>query len=309
VDRDATGPQVPEANLLDPAWLARLAPDRLFSLRGRIAVVTGAAGGIGSWLSAGFGLAGARLLVTDREDEGLVSIASDLKALGVEAAAFPCDLDAEDAAQRVVGAAVDRFGGLDVLVNNAGINRRVPMLEVDADLLARIWRVDYTRCYELSQAAARVMQARGGGSIIHIGSVNNVFGLEDVSMLGPTKAALSQLAKGMTVELARFGIRTNVLAPGFMDTPMNATHWEHPTRAPWIFDRTPMSRPGHAAELVGAALLLASPAGSYISGQTIYVDGGVTSGSRWNVAPGTGLIEYQAWVAAGRPIHDFDGPA
>jgi NAD(P)-dependent dehydrogenase (short-subunit alcohol dehydrogenase family) len=180
------------------------------------------------------------------------------------------------------------------------------MLDVDRELHEEIWRIDYTRCYELSQAAARVMKEQGGGSIIHIGSLNNQVGLEDVSMLGPTKAALSQLAKVMTVELARFGIRTNVLAPGFMDTPMNATHWEHPTRAPWIFDRTPMSRPGHPAELVGTAVLLASPAGSFISGQTIYVDGGLTAGSRWNEGPGSGLATYRAWVAAGKPYREFE---
>jgi NAD(P)-dependent dehydrogenase (short-subunit alcohol dehydrogenase family) len=193
-----------------------------------------------------------------------------------------------------------------VLVNNAGINRRLPMLEVDDELLERIWRVDYTRCYQLAREAARVMKEAGGGSIIHIGSINNLIGLEDVSMLGPTKAALSQLAKAMTVELAHLGIRTNVLAPGFLDTPMNATHWDDPTRGPWIMDRTPMHRPGHPAELVGAALLLASAAGSYVSGQTIYIDGGITAGSRWNVSPGTGLEAFREWAAEGRPVDEFE---
>ena len=165
-------------------------------------------------------------------------------------------------------------------------------------LLEHIWKVDYTRCYELSQAAVRVMMRQGdGGSIIQISSLNNAVGLEDVSILGPTKAALSQLAKGMTVEFGRFGIRTNALAPGFMDTPMNGSHWTHETRAPWIMDRTPMCRPGQPVELVGTCLLLASDAGSFISGQTIYVDGGFLAGSRWNVAPGTGLATYRGLVS------------
>jgi gluconate 5-dehydrogenase len=193
-----------------------------------------------------------------------------------------------------------------VLVNNAGVNERVSMLEVQPDLLERIWRVDYIRCYQLAQAAARAMIDSGGGSIIHVGSINNVIGLEDVSMLGPTKAALSQLAKAMTVELAHLGIRTNVLAPGFLDTPMNATHWDDATRGPWIMDRTPMNRPGHPAELVGTALLLASPAGSFLSGQTIYVDGGITAGSRWNVPSRAGLEAFRAWVAEGRPLDEFE---
>jgi NAD(P)-dependent dehydrogenase (short-subunit alcohol dehydrogenase family) len=87
-----------------------------------------------------------------------------------------------------------------------------------------------------------------------------------------------------------------------MDTPMNATHWTHPTRAPWILSRTPMGRPGHPAELVGAALFLASDAGSFVSGQTMYVDGGLTAGSRWNVDPGEGARMYDRWRAAGSPI-------
>lgn len=101
----------------------------------------------------------------------------------------------------------------------------------------------------------------------------------------------------MTVEFAHLGVRTNALAPGFMATPMNAGHWSHETRAPWIMDRTPMCRPGHPAELVGTCLLLASDAGSFISGQTIYVDGGMLAGSRWNVAPGTGLNTYRELAA------------
>jgi len=184
--------------MLEAKWLTRLDPGRLFSLQGQVAVVTGAAGGVGRWLSAGFGLAGASLLVTDRADEELDRLADELAGLGIVAEAFACELAAPDAAERVVEAAVDRLGRVDVLVNNAGINRRIPMLEVDADVLDEIWRVDYIRCYQLSQAAARVMISQGGGSIIHVGSVNNVVGLEDVSMLGPTKAALSQLAKTMT---------------------------------------------------------------------------------------------------------------
>jgi NAD(P)-dependent dehydrogenase (short-subunit alcohol dehydrogenase family) len=294
--------------VLDATWLARLAPERLFSLEGRVAIVTGAAGGIGRWLSAGFGAAGAAILATDVDGPGLDALERELAAAGMRVATFPCDVAEDDAPERIVDAAVARLGRLDILVNNAGINRRIPMLDVDVDLLRHIWEVDFIRCYQLSQAAARVMVDGGGGSIIHVGSLNTQFGLEDVSMLGPTKAALSQLAKAMTVEFVHLGIRTNTLAPGFMDTPMNATHWTHETRAPWIFDRVPMGRPGHPAELVGTALLLASPAASFISGQTIYVDGGFTAGSRWNVPPGSGVTAYLAWRRAGSPIPEFEPP-
>jgi NAD(P)-dependent dehydrogenase (short-subunit alcohol dehydrogenase family) len=266
-----------------------LAPAKLFSLEGKVAVVTGAAGGIGAWLSAGLARAGATVLLTDREEAPTAAVGEALHAHGLKGSALAVDLEDADAAQRIVGAAVDRHGRLDILVNNAGINTRVSMLEVTPELLDHIWKVDYLRCYELSQAAVRVMIPQGGGAIIHTSSLNSQIGLEDVSVMGPTKAALSQLAKAMTVEFAHLGIRTNAIAPGFMATPMNATHWTHETRAPWIMDRTPMCRPGHPAELVGACLLLASDAGAFISGQTIYVDGGFLAGSRWNVPPGAGL--------------------
>lgn len=282
----------------DDEWLERLQPTRLFDLMGKVAIVTGGAGGIGRWLSAGLARAGATVVVTDREAEATHAVATALTAAGLHAEALVVDLEEDDAASRIVGGTVRRLGRIDVLVNNAGINRRLPMLDVTKAELEHVWKVDYIRCYELSQAAARAMIGQGGGAIIQISSLNSAVGLEDVSMLGPTKAALSQLAKGMTIEFGHLGVRTNALAPGFMATPMNAGHWTHETRATWIMDRTPMCRPGHPAELVGTCLLLASDAGSFISGQTIFVDGGFTAGSRWNVPPGTGLAAYREAILA-----------
>jgi NAD(P)-dependent dehydrogenase (short-subunit alcohol dehydrogenase family) len=272
----------------DPEWLARVMLPRLYSLDGRVAVVTGAAGGIGRWLSLGLGAAGASVLATDIDPGPVERVCDALRRRGIVAHGVAVDLAEDDAPGQIVRAAADRFGRLDILVNNAGVNRRVPILDVTSELLDHIWKVDYSACYWLSREAARIMIAQGGGAILHIGSVNRDVGLEDVSLIGPTKAALGQLARVQAVEWARFGIRANVLAPGFMATPMNATHWTDPTRGPWIMDRTPMCRPGHPAELVGAALLLVSDAGSFITGQTICVDGGFTAGSRWNVAPLTG---------------------
>jgi NAD(P)-dependent dehydrogenase (short-subunit alcohol dehydrogenase family) len=278
----------------DSTWLQQLAPDRLFSLAGRVAVVTGAAGGIGRWLSAGMAAAGARVLMTDRVDRAGDAMKDGWADRGWTGAVSRCDLEDADAAERIVHAAIDAFGRVDILINNAGINQRVPMLEVTPELLAHIWEIDYIRSYQLAQVAARKMIEQGnGGAIVHISSLNTAVGLEDVSLLGPTKAALSQLSKGMAIELAHHGIRTNAIAPGFMATPINATHWDDPTRASWIFGRTPMCRPGHPAELVGTCLLLVSDAGSFITGQTMFVDGGFTAGSRWNVAPEYGLDTFR----------------
>ncbi|HEU5432159.1 MAG TPA: SDR family oxidoreductase [Thermomicrobiales bacterium] len=291
---NAAAPSPAGADAFEPDWLARLEPATLFSLAGKVAVVTGAAGGIGRWLAAGLAAAGASVLLTDRDDAKLRVVAAALTNRRLDVAASVVDLDREDAAGAIVAAAGERFGRIDILINNAGVNRRLPMLEVSSALLRHIWEIDFIRCYELAQAAARRMAEQGdGGAILHISSLNAAMGLEDVSLLGPTKAALSQLAKGMAIELAPYGIRTNAIAPGFMATPMNATHWDDPTRAPWIMGRTPLCRPGHPAELVGACLLLVSDAGSFITGQTLYVDGGFTAGSAWNVAPDAGLETFR----------------
>jgi NAD(P)-dependent dehydrogenase (short-subunit alcohol dehydrogenase family) len=264
----------------DPDAIRALAPGRAFSLEGKTAVVTGAAGGIGRWLAAGLGAAGASVLVTDVDRDALDDLAETLTAAKVEASAFPCDLGEDDAPQRIVEAAVERLGGLDVLVNNAAVNRRLPILEMDRETWDLITTIDLKVPYFLSQAAARVMRGRGG-SIVNISSINFTYGLEHISVYGPAKAGLSQLTRVMALEWAQYGIRTNAIAPGYMDTPLAAPIWADADISRWIFNRVPMKRPGQPSELVGACQLLASDAGSFITGQTFILDGGFMAGGRW----------------------------
>jgi NAD(P)-dependent dehydrogenase (short-subunit alcohol dehydrogenase family) len=276
----------------DASVLESLAPARLFGLDGAVTVITGASGGVGRWLAAGFAAAGASLLLTDVAPSPMDGIAAALRAAGTRVEELVVDLDDEPAPAAIVAAAVERLGRVDALVNNAGVNRRVAILDVEPAQLDWIWRTNFRQPYLLAQAAARHMAGRSGGAIIHITSITATTGIEDLSLYSPTKAALTQLTRVMAVEWSRFGIRTNAVAPGFLATPMNATHWSHPTRAPWIMERIPMCRPGDPSEVVGACLLLASDAGSYICGQTIFVDGGFLAGSRWDDLPGTGLRTY-----------------
>jgi len=264
-----------------PEAIHALAPSSLFSLQGRVAVVTGAAGGIGRWLAAGLGAAGASVVVTDVVEEQLHEARDGLEAAGIGVVAAAIDLDADDAPDRVVGAALDAFGRLDVLVNNAAVNRRMPILDMDVATWDLITRLDLRVPYFLAQRAAREMIAQGGGSIISISSLNAVYGLEHISVYGPAKAGLSQLTRVMALEWAQYGIRANAIAPGFMDTPLAAPIWADPDVSRWIMNRVPAQRPGLPAELVGACLLLASDAGSFLSGQTIFVDGGALAGGRW----------------------------
>jgi NAD(P)-dependent dehydrogenase (short-subunit alcohol dehydrogenase family) len=267
---------------LDPAAVGSLAPASLFSLDGRVAVVTGAAGGIGRWLAAGLGAAGASVLVTDVDEAGLGEALALLEAAGIEAAELAADLGEDDAPDRVVETALERFGGLHVLVNNAAVNRRMPIFDMDPETWDWITRIDLRVPYFLSQRAARTMVEQGqGGSIVNISSLNAAYALEQISVYGPAKAGLSQLTRVMALEWSQHGIRANAIAPGFMDTPLAAPIWANPDISRWIHNRVPLERPGRPDELVGACLLLASDAGSFLTGQTLYVDGGALAGGRW----------------------------
>jgi NAD(P)-dependent dehydrogenase (short-subunit alcohol dehydrogenase family) len=267
---------------LDVERIRSLAPGSLFSLAGRVAVVTGAAGGIGRWLAAGLGAAGASLLVTDLDEPGLEGLRADLEESGIEAASLVADLGQDDAPDRIVEAARQRFGRLHVVVNNAAVNRRMPILEMDSETWDWITRIDLRLPYFLSQRAARAMIEQGeGGAIVNISSLNAAYALEQISVYGPAKAGLSQLTRVMALEWAPYGVRANAIAPGFMDTPLAAPIWADADMRRWIFNRVPLERPGRPDELIGACLLLASDAGSFLTGQTLFVDGGALAGGRW----------------------------
>lgn len=267
--------------MLDAEAVRRLAPADSFRLEGKTAVVTGAAGGIGRWLAAGLGMAGARVLATDLDAEGLDSLVQVLGEVGVEAAALACDLGEDDAPEEIVGRCLERFARLDVLVNCAAVNRRLPILDMDHDTYDWIMRIDLRQPYFLSRAAAEVMRGSGGGAIVNISSINFQYGLEQISVYGPAKAGLSQLTRVMALEWAPYGIRANAIAPGYMDTPLAAPLWADADRSRWILNRVPMKRPGRPDELVGTCQLLASEAGSFITGQTFVVDGGFMAGGQW----------------------------
>jgi len=262
--------------------VAGLHPEALFGLKDKVAIVTGAGGGLGAWLSAGLAAAGASVLMTDHPRSSMRETADAIRQSGATVREYQCDLMDSDAAEHIVEAAVAEFGGVDVLVNNAGTNRREPIFEVSRQTWELISTVDLRLPYELSRAAAKVMVERGsGGSIIHIGSLNNAIGLQGVSVYGAHKAALCQLAKSMAIEWASYRIRVNALCPGFMLTPLSKPLWDDPQKGTWILDRSLLRRPGYPEELIGPLLLLASEAGSFITGQAIYVEGGWLAGTSW----------------------------
>jgi NAD(P)-dependent dehydrogenase (short-subunit alcohol dehydrogenase family) len=268
---------------LQPANMPCLRPEALFSLQDKVAIVTGAAGGLGAWFSAGLAAAGARVLLTDHPQFLTAATGAVIRESGGAVHEYACDLLEDRAAEQIVDAAISQFGRVDVLVNNAGTNRREPIFEVTRETWNRIADIDLRIPYELSRAVAKTIAERGkGGSIVQIGSLNNAIGLEGVSVYGAHKAALCQLAKSMAIEWAKYDIRVNALSPGFMLTPLSKPLWDDPQKGPWILERSLLKRPGYPEELIGCLLLLASNAGSFITGQTFYVEGGWLAGTPWS---------------------------
>jgi len=264
--------------------LGRLRPDALFGLDGRVAVVTGAGGGLGAWLAAGLAAAGAHVVLSDHPRSSVEAPIAAIAAGGGRVDALQLDLLEDGAPQRLVDEVRERHGRVDVLVNNAGVNRREPIFAVARESWDLIGALNLRVPFELSRAAAASMVETGGGSIVHIGSLNNAIGLQGVSVYGAHKAGLCQLAKAMAVEWAEHRIRVNALCPGFMLTPLSKPLWDDPVRGGWILERSLLRRPGYPEELVGTCLLLASDAGSFITGQTAYVDGGWLAGTPWDAA-------------------------
>jgi 2-deoxy-D-gluconate 3-dehydrogenase len=255
--------------------------ERLFSLHSKTALITGAGGGIGQVLAVALAEAGAVVGLHDITTDRLAETQRAVEAAGRQTIVLAADLQDVDACRHLIANAHAALGRLDVLVNCAAMNRRKPIADVTQDDFDTIVAVNLRSIYFLSQAAQPIMRAQGGGKIIHVGSINSFYGLDTVSVYGLAKGALAQLTKVMAVEWAKDNIQVNCIAPGFMDTPLSKPVWADKRRATWLRSRIPARRPGQPEELLGVFLLLASPASSYLTGQTIVVDGGFLAGGSW----------------------------
>jgi NAD(P)-dependent dehydrogenase (short-subunit alcohol dehydrogenase family) len=215
-----------------------------------------------------------------RRIDRLAALRDAIAADGVAADVFPAELSDLAQVRGLAEAVVARLGRVDVLVNCAGMNRRQPIDEVTPETYDEIMNANLRSAYFLSQAVVPHMAAQGGGKIVHIGSINVAVGLQSVSVYGLTKSALAQTTKVMAVEWAERNVQVNCLCPGFIETELTQPLWQSDRRR-WIIDRQPIKRPGQPDDLVGMCLYLASPASSFTTGQTFYVDGGFLAGSPW----------------------------
>jgi gluconate 5-dehydrogenase len=250
---------------------------QLFDLTGRTALVTGSSRGLGFAIAEGLAAAGARIVLNGVDAARLADSAAALRGKGYAIEAYAFDVCDEGA---VVGAfdQLDAAGiEVDILVNNAGVQFRKPMVELATEDWRRVIETNLTSAFVVGREAARRMIPRGRGKVINIGSLTSELARATVAPYTVAKGGIKMLTRAMTAEWAGHNIQANAIGPGYMLTDMNQALIHNPSFDAWVKGRTPAGRWGRPEELVGVAVFLASSASDYVSGQIIYVDGGMVS--------------------------------
>jgi 2-deoxy-D-gluconate 3-dehydrogenase len=249
-----------------------------FDLKGKVALVTGGNGGIGLGIATGLAQAGADVAIAGRNQAKNASALAGLKALGGRAIALVADVNDGDQVRRMIADAVKAFGGLDILVANAGINIRKPPQDYSAEEWHRIVDTNLTSVFACCQAAYPEMKRRGGGKIVTIGSMTSIFGFDVGPVYAATKGAVVQLTKSLAAAWANDGIQVNSILPGFIDTELTqGARRNIPGMHERVVNRTPARRWGEPADLAGAAVFFSSRASDFVTGTALPVDGGFSS--------------------------------
>lgn len=247
----------------------------LFSLASKRVLITGSGRGIGFLMAKGLAEAGAEVIINATTQQGAESAADKLRAAGYQAHAVAFDVTQSSEVNAAVEQIESQIGAIDVLVNNAGIQRRRPFLEFPEQDWNDVIAVNQTAVFLVSQAVARRMTERQRGKIINIGSMQSELGRDTITPYAASKGAVTMLTRGMCVELARHNIQVNAIAPGYFKTEMTQALADDEAFTAWLTKRTPAARWGNPEELIGAAVFLASKASDFVNGHLLFVDGGM----------------------------------
>jgi len=251
----------------------------LFDLSGRFAIITGTSRGLGQTFARALARAGADLVLTSRNRSSLATFEAEIKSLGRRTLSLDLDVRDHTSIERMVSSAEDAFGHLDILVNNAGCNIRKPALDVTWDDWNTILDTNLRGSFFVAQAVARRMMRQGYGRIINIGSVTSVAGYAGLAPYGASRGGIRQLTMSLADDWGHHGITVNCLAPGWFCTDQNKVLYEDKEWVEYLRDRIPVKRPGDPRDLESAIVFLASESSRYITGQTLLVDGGISTGA------------------------------
>ncbi|GAB3557953.1 gluconate 5-dehydrogenase [Actinopolyspora lacussalsi] len=251
----------------------------LFDLTGRVALVTGSSRGIGNAVAKGLAEAGATVVLNGRDRQRAAEARDALRAAvpGAECDVVCFDVTDEDEVVEGVAEIADRHGGIDVLVNNAGFQHREPMFDLSVERWEEVLRTDLTSAFLVGRTVARDMVRHGSGKIINICSVQTELARPSIAPYTAAKGGLRNLTRAMTAEWASSGLQINGIAPGYIATELTSALVADPEFSGWVTGRTPAGRWGSTDDLLGPAVFLASDAASFVNGQLLFVDGGMTA--------------------------------
>lgn len=249
----------------------------LFDLNGKVALVTGATHGLGMAMAMGLGEAGAVIVINDRKSDDNIAAAIDqYKSRGITAHGYRFDITDEPGVEAAVARIEKEVGPIDILVNNAGIIKRVPLLEMPTEDFEEVIRIDLTGAFVMSKPVVKSMIERGGGKVINICSMMSELGRDSVGAYAAAKGGLKMLTRNMATEWAKHNVQVNGIGPGYFATSQTAPIRVdgHPFND-FIIQRTPAGRWGEPSDLAGTAVFLSSQASDFVTGQVVYVDGGI----------------------------------